>query len=209
VRNLNRRPELADDLTAAVALAPLFTEYDNLRRQGIGLQRQIEELARAHRAAETEDRTAGAAALRAGRPDPGNRAVKALEEKSTALVRRAGHVSTARGTILRDIERELGANGVEWAAEAEAHARQARLDVAAALDTYRAAWDRLASLEVSARWLRSGGGAKPVPILADVPGLKARNGEPYHLSEVFDALAAIDTEPAAPVDEPAEAEAVA
>jgi hypothetical protein len=206
MRNLNRRPELPASLAATAALAGLMTEYDSLRAQGVGIQRAIDGLRRERREAAEKDKEAGALALRNDKPDPGDKASKAVEERAATLERRFGHVSTAQRNVLADVERQLEANGADWAADATAQAERARRDVATAFEAYRAAWDRLAVLQGAARWLRTAGAAKPAPHLPAVPGLKAANGEVYSLATVLDALAWLGGEPATePVDQLEEA----
>jgi hypothetical protein len=209
VRNpVNQRPPLRASLAATTVLGPLFAELDGLQRKAVGLRHAIEENVREQKAAAEQDRIAGARALRQGGADPGDKLSNAVAEKATVLRRKAEHVATAQQSVVRDIEQALVANGAGWALEAQAQASKARRDAQAVLETFQAGRDLVADLEASARWLRSAGQAKAPARPTYAPGLVQRNGEPYSLDEVLAALTAID-EPAAPVDEPAEAEAVA
>lgn len=195
MRNLVTRPDLPASLVAAAALQPLFAEHDQLREQAIGLQRAIDGLPRERREAADKDRSAGAAAIRRGSADPGDKASKAVEERAATLERRLAHLRLAMQDIVRDIERKLETDGATWAADAAMRAAEARDELAGAFAAYRAAWEAVGTFEVAARWLRTAGAAKSAPRILDVP-LKTPAGVSYSLTTVLAALDGLEREEA-------------
>lgn len=202
MRSLDQKPPLPAGLASAKALTPLFAEHDERLREAHAIRREIEQLTRDADAAREADKAEAARAFREGKPDSGNHREAALGSARSDLGRRAVLAADARELVIRDIELQLTDHGEAWALEAEGRVRQAKLDAQKALDAYKAARLLVADLEVSARWLRSGGNAKPLSVLPNVVGLPSDGytGNPYHLSVVLTALEAIDADALAEVE---------
>jgi hypothetical protein len=169
---------------------PKVAEYNKLVRDRKAAQHRLDQIARDRIKAELRDQAALAAALREGKPDPGNKAVKKLEKDEKETKRLLGALEEA----LLDVEAELAEAfeatkaGQHETVDAEIDAAsQEYLDAIAAMQSAR--W-KLAQAVSMKRFLNT----FPEDERAWRPGewnvykLVAPSGDAYDMGKVVEAL---------------------
>lgn len=173
-------------------LAALIAEWERQRDDYQQAVAALDDLEGRRERVEADDIEAAAAAVRAGKPDPGRAGRDALERDLAEARHKAEVHAAAVAAVGRDLDAALDARKAQAVARAEKAAQEARTSYLDALAAVAAAHERLALDTAELRWLEHRGRrpAKP-PTNVVFAELLNVNGEPYRVEELLDALGAI------------------
>ena len=185
-------------------IAEVITEYEKLRAKRDAEYEALYALEDKRADAVAADRKALAGALRANRDDPGDAHTRKLDAEILATKRRAEALDVAVGDASDEALAVIERQRAPWSAALEKREREARVEMAKAVDALAEARDVIAETKALQKWLdlipRSAlwpqGG-----YLTNVPALRGQNGAPLYFGAVVDALREL-AEPPEPNPEP-------
>lgn len=191
-----------DTMPAAVrAVAEDYLRITELERAATARQSSLEEQ---RRAAVEADRSAYAAALRAGKGDPGTKATDTVDREMTKCRREVDAYSEAVLTARADAEAAIVTARADWLADLAEEAQDARDGYADALTELAAARTELVDARSRADWLADMPAAKVYRVaVPPVLGIRSQTGDPHSWAAVIAALRAEAATPEEPQPVPA------
>lgn len=182
-----------DELEAWPPIKAAVEEHRRLRRQHREAGEKLDELVRQRATAEEEDTRAYARALRQRKGDPGNQAVKSLEEETRAARRRFDAFGVAIEAAGRDLVAILDEHRAATLADTDAMIETDAAEYRAAVRLIGELRGRIVARQGLRRWLaefpeRLKYRAAMRPYLADL--IDGANGEPLTFDRVLAALEA-------------------
>jgi leucyl aminopeptidase (aminopeptidase T) len=191
-------------------VAKAAEEWRKLYTDHAAAAQQLFELEEARHHAVEADASAYGAAIRSGKPDPGEVATKKCDADLIDRRRRVSALEKAVGSAEADLLAAVERHRTKWTAELDQAAATAQQAYADAVEAVEGCRRRLCEVRATAGWLRRFPG-RPVykPVSPGVAGLVARHGDGYSWDEVLAALradaAGLRPVDAAPVLRPADA----
>ncbi len=188
-----------EELGMAAAMpdvAKAIAEYERLQARHSGASADLHELLQARPAAIEADRTAYAAALRAGRDDPGEAALSKLNTRVTAASRKSEALALAVQSAAKDIADAVDKRRPELAYDVDEIIGRDHEALQEAVTRWEAARTTLAAHRALRGWIGSfPARTKFVPgATPPIGDLIGRNGDPISHSEIAAALR-VDAEP--------------
>jgi hypothetical protein len=151
-----RTPDVPN-LVVPIELSDLDTvrEYQRLREQLVEATAELRELASGEGAAAEADRTALAAAMASGKPDPGDKHLTALAEQVEAQQRRVNGLADAARAAYATVEAEVADNACIYLATSEVTLEEIAEDVDRRLDGLAHVLGEADRVHRCRRWLTS------------------------------------------------------
>lgn len=172
-------------------VADAAAAYARLVDENATVAARLAELENDRPAAVEADRRAYADAIRAGKADPGTKAVERLDADLTATRRRSEALAVAVAAAQEELVSTVEARRAAWGAEIDRRVAKDRAEVSKAVEALGAARDKLSESLSLAGWLSRfplKTAWMPPSALAHVPGLTSPNGDPHPWPVVLAAL---------------------
>ena len=168
------------DIVGDKKVSAVLSEYARLiaarDAEYASLRRLEDERARAVEA----DQQAFAAAIRAGKDDPGQEATAKADQAILACRRKAEALAIAASDAVTDLVATVDRQRAAWAAQLDKRTAEGRAELGAAVDALVAAHAKLGETLALRAWLADFPARPrwPVSHLGHVPALRSRSGEP-------------------------------